>query len=106
MFSCRQDQRNRLTHRDLIAGLSGYASQGSGSRRLDLHRGFVGFNFHERLTLGHGLTFAFKPLEQGSRLLRDAERRHNHVGCHITIVARVRDSCSSKLAFSGSDAFW
>ena len=82
-FTRRQDQSDRPADRNFIAGLRKDLSQSTGRRRLDLDGRLVGFNFHQRLTLGNRLAFGLEPLEQNSSLLRHAEGGHDHVGCQI-----------------------
>ena len=93
-FARRQNDRDSVSDRNFISDRSRDICQNPGCRRFDLHRSLVGFNLHERLALGNWLTLGFKPVEQRSFFLRDAQRRHDYVSCHIETVARVRDACA------------
>jgi hypothetical protein len=79
-FARRQDQRDRPTHWHFITGFRRNPRENTGSRRFNLYRSFVSFDFHQRLAFGHRLTFGFEPLEQCSRLLRHAESGHDYIG--------------------------
>jgi hypothetical protein len=81
-FARRQDDGNSISYWNLISWKSGDVSQNPRGGRFDLHRGLVGFDLHERLTLGHRLAFGLEPIEQRSFFLRDSQRRHDYIGCH------------------------
>jgi hypothetical protein len=82
-FAGRKDDRDFISDRNFISSGSSDICQNPGSGRFDLHRGLVGLDLHERFALGNRLTVGFEPIKQRSFFLRDSQRRHNYVSCHI-----------------------
>lgn len=79
-FTRCQDDRDSSSHGNFVARANTDICQNAGTRRFDLDRRLVGFDFHERLAFGNRLAFGFEPLEQSAGLLRHAERGHDYVG--------------------------
>jgi hypothetical protein len=89
-FSRLQNPSDRLSNGNLGTGLLLYTSQHAITRRLDLHDGFVGFYFKERLALTDAVAFFLFPGDELSSLLRHFESGHDNADGHRFGGGRIR----------------
>ena len=69
-----------LPHRDYIAFIGEYPTQGTGCWRFDLDRGFIGLNLHNRFPLGNRLSISLKPGKECAGILAHPQSWHDNFG--------------------------
>ena len=86
----REDQRDRLSDGDHVAGSRGHVSEDARGWCLDLGGGLVGLDLHERLALPHLVAGRLEPVQDLAGLLRQLQRRHDDVRGHHRIMLSRR----------------
>ena len=81
--------RNRLPHRHILPFGRCDMGQIAAGLGFHLHRGFVGFDFEQRIALGNLVTRRFQPGHDLARILCHAQLGHCHVMRHGSTPPRI-----------------